>query len=61
MSEFCVYCGVSFTKLAMSAMLVDLGCSVFPSPTYCPSSDDNEHDFSESPTVETDASAAGPA
>lgn len=41
----CKYCGQRAEKLLVEAMLIELGCSVHPEPTWCPDSPNHEHEF----------------
>jgi len=43
----CKYCGKRAEKLILEAMLVELGCSVSPSPSWCPESPTHEHELVE--------------
>ena len=43
----CKYCGQRAERLLILALLVDLGCSVHPSPEWCPDSPNHEHEFIE--------------
>ena len=40
----CKYCGISFERLIVEALLVDAGCKVCPSPTYCSESPNHKHE-----------------
>ena len=39
----CKYCGVSFERLIIEAMIVECGGKVYPSPIYCPNGPNHRH------------------
>ena len=40
----CKYCGESFKRLLVLAMLQDAGAKCYPKPDWCPNSPDNKHE-----------------
>jgi len=55
---FCEYCGVSFMRQALLAMLIDLGARSSSDPVECYESPDGEHRFVEVDTDKKETEAA---
>ena len=55
----CNGCGETLGALMCLALMSDAGARCSPSPTYCPSTENHEHDFTANPGVHPspDASA----
>lgn len=50
--KVCTKCNESFQELALKAILVDLGCRVYPLPSEC--IDGDEHEFESRNEGESD-------
>lgn len=48
----CRKCGRDFQSLALKAILVDLGCEVYPRPSVC--NDGEDHEFKKVEKGESD-------
>ena len=49
MNQKCKHCGQTLKRLILLAMPQDMGCTVYPSATHCP--DSQEHEFVEKDMV----------